>query len=375
VIDLQRLTVGVEEEYQIVDAQTGALRPRAERVLERATPRLGDNVQPELNLSQVEIGTPICETLADVREAVLRSRREVDGAAREAGSRIVALATHPFAEWIAQSTNPGDRYQHLEDVYQQLAREQLICGCHVHVSVPDPDLAVRVSTDIRPWLAPLLAITANSPYWEGVDTGYASYRSQIFSRWPAVGTPPRLESRTEMDSLVEKLVRAGGVADATFLYWDVRPSQRYPTVEIRIADVCSLVDDVVLLAALCRSLVRTHLRDLVDDARPVDRTPDEVHRVARWRAARFGLDGDLVDPIEGDQRPAREVIGRLRAHVRADLEDAGELDLVDELFDALLARGNGAARQRAALDRTGTLAGVVASAADDTVRAIEAARH
>lgn len=359
-------TVGVEEEYQLVDVESGGLRPRAERVLGVARPDLGEQVQSELNLSQVEIGTPVCSTLAEVRAAIVDSRRRLAAAAASAGSRIVALGTHPSAEWLGQAISPGERYRRLEEAFQQLAREQLICGCHVHVACEDPDLAVRVTTDVRPWLAPLLALSANSPFWEGVDTGYSSFRSAVFARWPNTGTPPRLESRRQFDALVERLVRAGGIEDASFLYWDVRPSTRYPTVEIRIADVCSSADDAVLVAALSRSLVRTHARRLASGETPDD-TPVEVHRVARWRASRFGLDGELVDPTEGRLRPAPEVVESVLAHLRDDLEAFGEWEEVESAARAILGRGNGAMRQRQVFARNGSLLDVVRAAAAETL--------
>ena len=204
-------TIGVEEEYQIVDATTLALRPRAERILPIARRTVGGEVQPELVESQIEIGTPVCETLDDVRTELVRLRAAVVAAAAETGSHIAALGTHPFTDWIGQTITPGARYQRLEDDYQQLAREQLICGCHVHVCVPDRELRIRVLDRVRVWLHVVLAVTANSPFWLGADTGYASWRCSVFGRFPMTGVPPELGTVAAYDALVRDLQAVGAI--------------------------------------------------------------------------------------------------------------------------------------------------------------------
>ncbi len=359
------VTVGVEEEYQLVDAETFELRPRGEQVLADARDALGERVQGELNLSQIEIGTPVCRTLDDVRQSIVGLRRAVNAAAGESGSHIVALGTHPFSEWLGQAINPGARYQQLEEDYQQLARELLVCGCHVHVAVHDPDLAIRVMDHLRPFIAPLLALTVNSPFWQGIDTGYASYRSELFVRWPGTGSPPLLGDRAGFDALVASLVRAGALADASFLYWDLRPSIRYPTLEFRMADVCLSVDEAVMLAGLARSLVRTFTDRDAAGEQPVPVSP-EVLRFARWQASRYGLDGDLVDPVRGELRPAVAVVDDLLVLVRPALEAAGEWDVVSAAVETVVRRGTGAQRQREAFAKRGSMRDVVALAVEET---------
>lgn len=228
----------------------------------------------------------------------------------------------------------------------------------MHVGVDDSEQAIAVMDRCRPWLPTLLALGANSPFWEGVDSGYASYRTQVFDRWPVTGTPPVLGSRATYEQVVEELVATGSIVDDTKLYWDVRPSARFPTVEFRICDVCATVDEAVMIAGLTRSLVRTcHGRALAGEPAPPVRP--EVVRAARWRAARDGLDGELVDLAAGKARPAAEVVDGLLAFLRPDLDDAGEWDEVSALTAQALARGTGARRQREVFGRTGSLVELV----------------
>jgi len=358
-------TVGVEEEYLIVDALTGELRPRAASVLPAARGSLGDQVQPELSMSQIEVETSVCHTLAEVRNELGRLRSEVDSAANQAASRVLASGSHPFADWREQPITQKDRYLELDRSFRLLARELLICGCHVHVAVEDPEEAIGVMDRCRPWLPTLLALSANSPFWQGGDSGYCSYRTQVFDRLPVTGSPPILGSRSAYDRLVKELVATGSMADPTRLYWDVRPSARFPTVEFRVCDVALTIDDSVMAAGLIRALVRTcHAHAVAGD--PVPPVHPEVLRSARWRASRDGLDGQLVDLAAGRARPAAEVVEALLAFVGDDLEDAGEWDEVSALVAQTLGRGNGARRQREVFERTGSLVELVKWIAGET---------
>lgn len=354
----EEFTVGVEEEYQIVDAETRELRPRALRILPGAQAAVGEQVTPEMYLSQIEIGTPVCRTLGEVRAELTRLRREVNAAAGREGSRIAAAGTHPFSHWEDQEITPRRRYKGIAEEYEQLAREHLIYGCHVHVGVKDREAAIRVMNRARLWLAPLLALAANSPFWLGLETGYASYRTEIWRRWPMAGTPQELESRSEYDALVETLVATGSVADATKIYWDLRPSARFETLEFRVTDVCLTVDEAVMIAGLSRALTRTCYGEVVRGEMP-PRVRPELLRAAKWRAARYGLDADLIDVEEGKSVPAHELVERLLARLRNALEEDGAWEEVGELVRATLKRGNGAARQRAAYARAGSFEDVV----------------
>lgn len=354
----EEFTVGVEEEYQIVGAETGELRPRSLRILSWAKESVGDQVTPELYLSQLETATPVCRTLAEVRAELTRLRREVNRAAEREGSRIAAAGTHPFSHWEDQEITPRRRYIGIAEEYEQLAREHLICGCHVHVGIRDREIAVRVMNRARPWLAPLLALAANSPFWLGRDTGYASYRTEVWRRWPTAGTPQPFASRAEYDALVDTLVATGSVSDATKIYWDVRPSARFETLEFRVTDVCLTVDEAVMIAGLVRGLARACYEREAGGEPPAPPRP-ELLRAAKWRAARYGLDATLIDAERGEAVPAAGLVARLLALVRPALEADGAWEEVDGLVRATLSRGNGAARQRAAFARAGSLEGVV----------------
>ena len=346
----EEFTVGVEEEYQIVDVETLELNPRSLRILPEARAAVGDQVTPEMYLSQIEIGTPVCRTLAEVRAELTRLRREVNAAAEGEGSRIAAAGTHPFSHWEDQEITPRRRYHGIAEEYEQLAREHLIYGCHVHVGIKDREAAIQVMNRARLWLAPLLALAANSPFWLGRDTGYASYRTEIWRRWPMAGTPQEFGSRSEYDALVEALVATGSVGDATKIYWDVRPSARFETLEFRVTDVCLTVDEAVMIAGLVRALARACYGQVVREE-PRPRARPEMLRAAKWRAARYGLDADLIDVERGEAVPAHDLVGRMLARLQDALEEDGAWEEVSGLVRAALGRGNGAARQRAAYAR------------------------
>jgi carboxylate-amine ligase len=332
----------------------------ADEILPLAKDVLGDQVEAELNRSQIETGTRVCTTLADVRAEVVRLRRLLREAVAGAGCSVVSSGTHPTAAPADSAVNPTKkRYRHLEKEFQAVAREQLVNGCHVHVGIADPDLAIEVLTRVRPWLATVVALAANSPFWAGADSGYASYRTEVWARWPLTGMPEALASRADYDELVAGLQAVEALPDPTFLYWDVRPSARYPTLEFRAADAGLDVDDAVMVAGLWRALARTAAGEArAGTAPPVLRR--ELVDAARWRAARYGVEGTLVDVAERRTAPARDVADRLLAHVRPALEAAGDWDEVRELVGRALAGGNGAVRQRAALARRGEMADVLA---------------
>ena len=354
------VTVGVEEEFCVVDAATGALRPVADEVLPLAKEALGDQVEAELNRSQLETGTRVCTTLAEIRAELERLRRLLRESAGRAGCSVMSAGTHPTATPEDSEVNPAkERYRRLEQEFQAVAREQLVNGCHVHVGIADRDLVIEVMSRVRPWLATVVALAANSPFWAGTDSGYASYRTEVWARWPLTGMPEPLASRAEYDQLVAALQAVEALPDATFLYWDVRPSARYETLEFRAADACLTVDDAVMVAGLWRALARTAAGEAeAGVAPPVLRR--ELIDASRWRAARYGVEGTLVDLAEGRTAPARAVVGRLLAHLRPALEAAGDWDEVHGLVERTLGGGNGAVRQRAALARRGEMADVLA---------------
>ena len=362
-------SIGVEEEYQIVDPVSRQLRPRANRLLPRARQLGGDEVTNELYLSQIEIGTPVCRTLTDVRAELVRLRRAVIAAARENGSRIAAAGTHPFSHWDDQTLTPKPRYRELAADFQLLIREQIICGCHVHIGIEDREAAIQVLNRARPWLSVLLALSANSPFWLGEDTGYASYRTNLFGRFPMSGAPHEFTSRAEFDELVATLTSAEVIEDGSFIYWDARPSSHFETLEFRVADVCLTVDEAVLSAGLSRALARTCHNQWSGDE-PVEPIRPELLRAAAWRAARFGLDGHLIDVRAGRSVPAPVLVNGMLEFLRPCLEEDGDWDEVQSLVRETLTRGTGARRQREALARAGRMEDVVDLIVAETERGV-----
>ena len=346
-------TIGVEEEYQIVDTHTRELRSQRARMLPDAQEAVGQEVQAELYLSQIEIGTPICRSIAEVRAELVRLRGGVIAAAEREGKRIAAAGTHPFSHWEDQQLTPKARYVGIAQDYQQLAREQLIFGCHVHVGIHDPEAVIQVMNRARGWLAPLLALAANSPFWLGADTGYASFRTEIWRRWPMAGTPRVFASRAEYDRLVEALVKTESITDGTKIYWDVRPSARFKTIEFRVTDVCMTVDEAVMIAGLVRALAQTCYAQAISDE-PINHARPELLRAAKWRAARYGLDADLIDTEAERAVPASELIEKFLAYLRPTLEENKEWDEVAALVRETIRRGTGATRQRETFARRGS---------------------
>jgi glutamate---cysteine ligase / carboxylate-amine ligase len=322
---------------------------------------------PEMWVSQIEALTPICRTLAEIRAELLRLRRGVIGAAAGEEARIAAASTHPFSHWQEQRISPGERYRGLVEREQQLAEEQVVFGFHVHVGLEDREAAVEVMNRARVWLAPLLALSANSPFWLGEDTGYASYRTQLWGRLPTAGPPGNFSSLAEHDALVRTLVATGGAAEPTQVYWDMRLPEKLSTVEIRIADVCSKVDEAVMLAGLSRGLVRT-CRERAERGEPYPKARPELLRAAHWVASRHGLDAELVDVEAGRAVPAREVIENLLAFARPALEEHGDWEEVSTLVRDTLQQGTGSSRQRQAYERAGRLEDVVDVLIEETAR-------
>jgi carboxylate-amine ligase len=257
--------------------------------------------------------------------------------------------------------------------YRQLVEEQQVCACQVHVGVADRDLAVRITRRIRNWLPTLLALSSSSPCFQGGDTGYASYRTVVVSRWPTVGPPPDFASAADYDHTVTSLVDSGVISDSGMIYFDARLSARYPTIEIRVADACPAIDDVIALAALSRALVVTAAAedrgsDADDSPAPMPETHQVLLRAATWRAARSGLDGHLIDPLVGRAVPAAALVKQLLEHVRPVLDERGEWGTVTALVDQLIGRGTSARRQRDALASGTSVADLVAGITAETIR-------
>ena len=366
--EMDEYTLGVEEEYQIIDPKTRGLSPRGEGVLRRARQTLGEEeVVPELHASQIEALTPVCRTLSEVRAELLRLRRAVIEAAAQEGFQIAAASTHPFSHWQEQPVTPRERYLRIIEREQQLAEEQVVFGFHVHVGIEDREAAVQVMNRLRVWLAPVLALSANSPFWLGEDTGYASYRTQIWGRLPTSGPPGLFSSLAEHDALIRALVATGGAKEPTQVYWDLRLPEKIETLEIRVADVCCRVDEAVMLAGLSRALVHT-CHERAEREEPYPRAHPELLRAAHWVASRHGLDAELVD-VEAERTvPAQEIIEKLLTFARPALEEHGDWEEVSTLISETLKRGNGARRQRRTYKRAGRFEDVVEMLIEETAR-------
>ena len=359
-------TFGVEEEFLLVDPETRRLVPRADEVLADARAEGGAKVGHELHLAQVEAGTAVCRTLSELHAQLGALRKTLAAAAERAGCHLASAGSHPFSPGDDSRVTPKPAYLRLERDYQLVTREQLVCGCHVHVGSLEAEMAIRVLNRIRPFLPIVLALAVNSPFWLGQDTGYASFRTEIWRRWPLAGTPEVFASRAEYEELVALMLRTGAIDDPARIYWDVRPSARFDTLEFRVTDACLRVDEAVLVAGLFRAMTRT-AQDEEVAGRPLLRIRPEMLQAAIWRAARYGLDADLIDLVEGRSLPAPDAVRDLLVRLRPALEDAGDWDDVASMVERVLADGTGAARQRRAFERSQELTDVVDLVVAETV--------
>ncbi|WP_158841415.1 carboxylate-amine ligase [Saccharothrix deserti] len=335
------MTVGVEEEFLLVDPSTRRPVPRAADVLARvgALPP-GAEVHRELSGTQVEFASGVCDDLDELRDQLTAGRRTLAGAAHAEGVRLLPSGSPPLAD-PEPRLSAGERFERIESVYRGQVSGYQCCGCHVHVGVPDRETAVHVVDHLRPWLPTLLALGGNSPFDRGRDTGYASWRIMDQSGFPGSGVPPLFRTAAEHDARVARLVDCGVLVDAAMTFWLARPSPRYPTVEVRVADTAATVDDAVLQAGLTRALV--------DTARSAGTAPepdDQVLAAAVWSAARYGLSGPGVDPVVARQVPALELVEALLEHVSDALGD--DRDHIRSLVRDVLVDGTGAQRQRRA---------------------------
>ncbi|MFE9139594.1 glutamate--cysteine ligase [Streptomyces sp. NPDC007355] len=348
------ITVEVEEEYLLVAPETLLPAPLVEQV--RATARLAPiakerEVQEELLQAQVEVATPVCTSLVEVGGHLLRLRQAVAAAAQANGCRIAVSATAPVRTTSPVPITRTARYVKMQQEARLLVDEQLICGMHVHVGMPDRETGVAVLNRLRVWLPTLLAMSANGPLWDGRDTGFASWRTIVFGRWPVSGPPPHFAGLADYEARIDALVKPGVIPDRGQLYWQARLSERYPTVEVRCCDVQLEADDAVILAGVVRGLAATAVAEEKAGAPLVPCRP-ELLQAATWHAARHGLGSTLVDPT-GRLRSSGDVLCTLLRHIGPALEDNGDHREVTSLVHRLLQRGTAADRQRRALAEGG----------------------
>ncbi|MEU4553847.1 carboxylate-amine ligase [Micromonospora violae] len=355
--DLSILTLGVEEEFLLIDPVSGRNLPVADQVLAALRGPAREQSRQEFRHSMVEMVTPVCADLGELRAHLVTLRHSAAEAAAAAGARLVAVGATPVTE--PHRTVPDEpRYHAMSRRYGPVAHDPAVCGCHVHVGLPDRELAVQVCNHLRVWLPVVQAITTNSPLHDGYDTGHASWRSMQLERWPSIGPTPYFDSAADYDRTVDELIAAGIMLDAAMVYWYARPSSTYPTVEVRVGDVCSDVDDTVLVAALVRSLVAT-VADDVRDGVTAPNVRDCLVAAAHWRAAHDGLDGELIDLRGGGTRPAWALVDELMAVIAPALLRHGDLGYVLAQLARLRRDGTGATRQLRVLERTGDLRAVI----------------
>ncbi|ORV24610.1 carboxylate--amine ligase [Mycolicibacterium conceptionense] len=350
-------TMGVEEEFLLIDPQSGEPIARNKQVAAHAAEH-GVDLQLELTSCQVETTTDVLDSSGALRRELTRLRRVATEAAAANGAQLLAVGLPPTVPHKFPVT-PTARYRRIAHRFGMIAHEQGICGCHVHVAVPDSEAAIYVSNWLRPWLHVLLALTANSAIYRNTDSGYASFRSVLWSRWPSSGPPPHFGSAADYDACVAMLERAGAALDDGMIYWDVRPSANFPTVEVRVSDVPATVAETVLLATLIRAGVMTALQ-LRAEGESVPVLADYAVRSAHWKAAHDGLEGDGIDLL-GDQStvPVRDLLDRFVQTVRPALDALGDYEMVRGEIARIAAEGNGAMRQRRAWRGRNEIADVI----------------
>jgi len=365
-------TLGVEEEYMLLDGETFDLVQHIDTVLAAvAGHELETVINPELMQSVLEIATPVCHTPAEVADQLRRIRGYVCGIARDEGLRVGSAGTHPFSLFERQRITARDRYRALVDQMQYVARRELIFGLHIHVAVDDPEKAIQVVNGLLPQLGPLLALSASSPFWRGEPTGLRSSRQMIFAAFPRSGPPPRFESYADYAEVVGQLEKTGCIADYSHIWWDIRLHPRLGTIEVRICDAVTRMEHVVALVAYCQALVK-----LYSERFERGEEISSYHRILttenKWLAGRYGLEAPLMDLATGRRNrvPVTQLIRRTLKDVQPHARELGterELEVIEEI----LANGNGADRQLRVFNANHDIVEVVREIAETTEIAVE----
>ena len=363
---LDELTIGIEEEYQIIDPETRELTSYIQEFLQKGRIVLKDQVKPEFMQSQVEVGSKVCRNIKEARMEVIRLRRMVADLAEKHGRKIVAAGTHPFSRWVDQEISEYPRYFGLLNDMKYLARRLLIFGMHIHIGIPDKDLRIDVMNQVRYFLPHLLTLSTSSPFWNGNDTGLKSYRSVIFEDLPRTGIPSFFSSHNDYQQYVDTLMNTGCITEPTKIWWDVRPHPKFPTLEFRVFDCVTRVDDVLAIAGLLQALV-AKLIQLRRRNVSWRLYRHELIAENKWRAVRDGIEGELIDFGKEESVPVRFLLNELLEMVK---DVAGPLGVERELahVESILHTGTSADRQLAVFRETGDLTAVVDMLAEDTLR-------
>jgi carboxylate-amine ligase, YbdK family len=319
-----QFTLGIEEEFQIVDPATRELRSHVSEILDEGKLLLGEKIKPEMIQSMIEVGTGVCANIQEAREDISKLRCIISTLARKKGMEIVAASTHPFSKWSEQKIYEGDRYKLLVDELQMVARSLLIFGVHVHVAVRDLDRRIHIMNAARYFLPHVLALTTSSPFWLGFNTGLKSYRCEVFKKFPRTDIPDNFESFQQYQTYVDLLVKMNCIQDGTKIWWDVRPHCKFPTLEFRICDIPTRVDDTIAVAALFQAIV-AKLYVLTDKNLGFRLYHRRLIQENKWRAIRYGLDGMMLDLGKQKEVPAKDLIREL-------------LEFVDDVLDPLDSR-------------------------------------
>lgn len=363
-----KFTVGIEEEFQIVDPATRDLRSSVTEILAQGSEHLKEQLKKEMFQAMVEVGTEICDDVEQARAEVTRLRRTVGELAQAAGGRLVASGTHPFGNWQNMEITDDERYVSLTEQLQEIARSIAVYGLHVHVGVDDRDHSIGLMNEARYFLPHILALSVNSPFWEGRDTGIKSYRSVIWGRMPRSGIPDSFRSWDEYRSFVDMLIATHSIDEPKKIWWDIRPHPKFNTLEFRVCDMPTRVEETIALAALFQAVVAklSLLRSRNLGFRIYQRS---LIAENRWRAMRFGIDGQLIDFGKECEVPMRELGEELLEFVDDVVDDLGSRAALDTV-QHILRHGTGADRQLAVYERTHDLRAVVDFLADETLRGV-----
>jgi len=352
-----RFTIGVEEEFQIIDPTTCDLRSHVMQIINEVSPSIQEQVKSEMHQSIVETGTRICENVGELRIEMHRTRGELIAAAERAGLQVAAAGTHPFASWIEQIISPGERYENIVEELQQLARSLLIFGMHIHVAMPDKQTTIDMMNMVRYFLPHLLSLSTSSPFWMGRNTGLKSFRTTVFRRFPRTGVPEMFQSWSEYENFVNLLVRLNCIDDGKKIWWDVRPHPTFGTLEFRMCDCTTKVEEACAIAALTQAIV-VKLHRLY--------TSNQSWRIYRralieenkWRAARYGIEGKMIDFGKEAEVPMKTLIPELLELVDDVVDDLGSRSAVNYV-NTILSEGTSAERQLRVYEQTGDLKAVV----------------
>ncbi len=362
---IEPLTMGIEEEYQIIDPSTRELTSYITEFLEQGAMVFRDEVKPELLQSQIEVGSKVCANIKEASSEIRRLRSLVQGIAEKNGRRIVAAGTHPFSNWKDQLVTNDERYHMLLGSMRILAQRLLIFGMHIHVGIPDRNLQIDIMNQMSYFMPHILALSTSSPFWFGRNTGLKSYRSIIFEDLPRTGVAEQFESAMEYDQYVNTLIRTGCIDEPTKIWWDIRPHPKFPTLEFRVCDCTTKVDEVMAIAGMIQALVAKliQLRKKNQTWRIYRRT---LIAENKWRSIKEGLDGKLIDLGQEREAPMRELMEEMLDWVDDVLDPLDSREEV-EYIRVMLERGTSADRQLAKYEETGDLKAVVDMLADETL--------